>query len=135
MCTEPELVSGGNRHGNIKKKKKTRGKEDLNVIATQMSVNQLNEEESTESVPIDRRTLSNGLTIEELASGPPGGKVAVPGKKVSFFVGLIKKLLIMAAFMFDLSYVFFILIYCGSTKYGSDQTLLHWHVEGEWESF
>lgn len=112
MSTKPELVSNGNHPGKIKKKKKARGTDELNMSASQMSVNQLNGEveESTKTVPIDRRTLSNGLTIEELESGPPGGKVAVQGKKVSFFVGLVKKLLIMAAaFMFDLICLFFIL--------------------------
>lgn len=30
------------------------------------------------------RTLSNGLTIEELATGEPDGKLAAPGKKVNY---------------------------------------------------
>lgn len=47
-----------------------------------MSDNQENEDQSIKTVSIDKRTLSNGLIIEELESGPPGGKVAVPGKIV-----------------------------------------------------
>ena len=30
------------------------------------------------------RTFDNGFVIEELAQGPPSGKLAKPGKKVQF---------------------------------------------------
>lgn len=40
------------------------------------------EDQTTNAVTIQNRTLSNGLVIEELASGPPDGKVARPGKRV-----------------------------------------------------
>lgn len=59
----------------------------------QMSDNQETENESysTQVVSIDTKTLSNGLIIKELESGPPGGKVAVTGKTVYFlFVGLVR---------------------------------------------
>lgn len=91
MSTKPELLANENQPGKINKKKK---KKDLNMSASQMSVNQGNEDESTKIVAIDTRTLSSGLTIEELGSGPSGGKVAALGKKVCFFVGLVKNKLL-----------------------------------------
>lgn len=73
-----------------KKRKKTRGNKDLNMSAIQMSGNQEDEDQSAKTVPKHSRTLSNGLTIEELESGPQGGKVAVPGKTVKIcYTGLL----------------------------------------------
>lgn len=40
------------------------------------------ENHSTNAEPMQNRTLSNGLIIEEVANGPPDGKVASRGKKV-----------------------------------------------------
>lgn len=70
-----------------KKTKRTRGKKDLNTGMTEVMDNQettpMNyEDQTTNAVTIQNRTLSNGLVIEELASGPPDGKVARPGKRV-----------------------------------------------------
>lgn len=39
------------------------------------------------------RTLSNGLTIEDLAMGEADGEVATPGRKVTFYVIQLKKML------------------------------------------
>lgn len=39
-------------------------------------------EHQTAKAPIEERALSNGLIIEEVAHGPPDGKVAAPGKQV-----------------------------------------------------
>lgn len=40
------------------------------------------EDQTTNAVTIQNRALSNGLVIEELASGPPDGKLARRGIKV-----------------------------------------------------
>ncbi|KAI3444685.1 hypothetical protein Pfo_001350 [Paulownia fortunei] len=73
-----------------KKMKKTQGERDLNMGLTKMTDNQEStpieyEDQTTNAVPIQKRTLSNGLIIEELASGPPDGKVAALGKKVKIY--------------------------------------------------
>lgn len=43
------------------------------------------ENQNTNEAPKQNRTLSNGLIIEEVANGPPDGKVAARGKKVKIF--------------------------------------------------
>ncbi|KAI3449132.1 hypothetical protein Pfo_005797 [Paulownia fortunei] len=73
-----------------KKKKKTQGDGDLNMGLPNMADNQENtfikfEIQTTNEKPIQNRTLSNGLIIEEVANGPPDGKVAAPGKKVKIY--------------------------------------------------
>lgn len=40
------------------------------------------ENQTSNAEPTQNRTLSNGLIIEEVANGPPDGKVASRGKKV-----------------------------------------------------
>lgn len=92
-----ELLANDSQADKIKKKrkkKKSKGKGDLDMSAIQMLDNQETETEteSTKIVPFDTRTLSNGLTIEDLSSGPPGGRVAVPGKKVCFICWLDQRL-------------------------------------------
>lgn len=86
ISAKSELLANDNQLGQKikKKRKKTRGKKD-NMSVVQMSDNQENEDQSIKPASIDKRTLSNGLTIEELESGPPGGKVAVPGKNVTIY--------------------------------------------------
>lgn len=94
ISAKSELLANDNQLGQKikKKRKKTRGKKDSNMSAIQMSVNQENEDQSIKTVSIDKRTLSNRLTIEELGSGPPGGKVAVPGKNVKiYYTGMLKE--------------------------------------------
>ncbi|XP_057807402.1 peptidyl-prolyl cis-trans isomerase FKBP53-like [Salvia miltiorrhiza] len=92
ISTKSELLVNDSQPDKIKKKKKkkkTKDKKDLNMSATQMSDNQdaetETETESTKIVALDTRTLSSGLTIKELRSGPPGGKVAALGKKIKIY--------------------------------------------------
>ncbi|KAK6162506.1 hypothetical protein DH2020_002347 [Rehmannia glutinosa] len=94
----PELLATDSQlKKKTKKKKKTQGERDLNMSMTNMTHSQEttpmeHEDQTTNAAPILKRTLSNGLIIEELASGPPGGKVAVPGKKVKFYyTGMLKE--------------------------------------------
>ncbi|KAL6498784.1 hypothetical protein OROGR_028331 [Orobanche gracilis] len=50
------------------------------------------ENQTTKEKPIRKRTLSNGLVIEEVAEGPPDGKVATPGKKVKvYYTAMLKE--------------------------------------------
>ncbi|KAG6403267.1 hypothetical protein SASPL_135484 [Salvia splendens] len=92
-----ELLANDSQADKIKKKRKkkeSKGKGDLDVSAIQMLDNQETETEteSTKIVPFDTRTLSNGLTIKDLSSGPPGGRVAVPGKKIKIhYNGMLKE--------------------------------------------
>ncbi|XP_042038805.1 peptidyl-prolyl cis-trans isomerase FKBP53-like [Salvia splendens] len=92
-----ELLANGSQDDKVKKKrkkKKSKGKGDLDMSAIQMLDNQETETEteSTKIVPFDTRTLSNGLTIKDLSSGPPGGRVAVPGKKIKIhYNGMLKE--------------------------------------------
>ncbi|KAL0425857.1 UNVERIFIED_CONTAM: Peptidyl-prolyl cis-trans isomerase FKBP43 [Sesamum radiatum] len=86
--TKPELLANDHQpeKKSKKKMKQTQGASDLNMSVSELKANQettlLNfEDQPTNTVPLQKRTLSNGLIIEELASGPPGGKVAAPGKK------------------------------------------------------
>lgn len=73
-----------------KKKKKTKSQEDcmVNMDLPVLQENEMNrqsvniEDKSLKVKSTVIRTLSNGLTIEELAVGAPGGKLAAPGKKV-----------------------------------------------------
>ncbi|KAK4418765.1 Peptidyl-prolyl cis-trans isomerase FKBP43 [Sesamum alatum] len=80
-----------------KKMKQTQGASDLNMNVSELTVNQemtpMNfEDQTTLAVPVQKRTLSNGLIIEELASGPPGRKVAALGKKVKlYYTGMLKE--------------------------------------------
>lgn len=85
-----EVLANASQPEKKRKKKiknKTQGEEDLNMGSPNLADNQektsMNIENQTANAkPIRNRTLSNGLTIEEVANGPPDGKVAVPGKKV-----------------------------------------------------
>lgn len=68
-----------------KKKKQVEG--DINMALPDMTNNQGNKHmtvhnQSTNAKAMQNRTLSNGLIIEEVANGPPDGKVASHGKKV-----------------------------------------------------
>ncbi|KAL0339350.1 UNVERIFIED_CONTAM: Peptidyl-prolyl cis-trans isomerase FKBP43 [Sesamum angustifolium] len=46
----------------------------------------MKDEDQTRSTdPIQKRTLSNGLIIEEMLNGPRDGKVAAAGKKVKIY--------------------------------------------------
>lgn len=73
-----------------KKKKKTKSQDDclVNKDLPVLQENEMNrqpvdvEDKSLKVKSTVIRTLSNGLTIEELAVGEPGGKLAAPGKKV-----------------------------------------------------
>lgn len=69
---------------------KTRGGRGLNVVVTQMTDNPETtatecEDQISKTESLEKFTLSNGLVIEKLANGPPGGKIAVPGKMVCLF--------------------------------------------------
>ncbi|KAL0429013.1 UNVERIFIED_CONTAM: Peptidyl-prolyl cis-trans isomerase FKBP43 [Sesamum radiatum] len=86
--TNPELLANDRQpeKKTKKKMKQTQDASDLNMSVSELKANQettlMNfEDQTTNAVPLQKRTLSNGLIIEELASGPPGGKVAAPGKK------------------------------------------------------
>ncbi|KAK4379388.1 hypothetical protein RND71_001250 [Anisodus tanguticus] len=83
-----------------KKKKKTKSQEDcmVNMDLPVLQENEMNrqsvdvEDNSLKVKYIVLRTLSNGLTIEELAVGEPGGKLAAPGKKIKVhYTGKLKQ--------------------------------------------
>ncbi|KAL9176019.1 hypothetical protein ABFS82_02G151200 [Erythranthe guttata] len=80
-----------------KKRKKAHSQKDSNTNVTDMADNEetthvKNDEQTLNAASIQKRTLSNGLIIEELASGPPNGKVAAPGKKIKFhYTGMLKE--------------------------------------------
>ncbi|KAL6565851.1 hypothetical protein OROHE_004906 [Orobanche hederae] len=84
-----------------KKNKKTQGEGVLSSglpnTTTTTTDNQENmfvkfENQTTKEKPIRKRTLSNGLVIEEVAEGPPDGKVATLGKKVKvYYTAMLKE--------------------------------------------
>lgn len=83
------MANDGQRKKKSKKKKKAHDKEDMTMGSLGTTDSKENTvmkcgEENMNAMPLQRRTLSNGLTIEELANGPPDGKVATPGKTVYF---------------------------------------------------
>lgn len=68
-------------------KKKTQDEGDLNMGLPSTTDNQQNtimkhEDQPRSAEPIQKRTLSDGLIIEEMVNGPRDGKVAAAGKKV-----------------------------------------------------
>ncbi|KAL3814910.1 hypothetical protein ACJIZ3_016178 [Penstemon smallii] len=74
-----------------KAKKKTQGDGDVNMGVLNVTENQETttfmkyEDQTTNAIPNQKRTLSNGLIIEVLANGPPDGKVAASGKKIKIY--------------------------------------------------
>ncbi|KAL6494067.1 hypothetical protein OROGR_031976 [Orobanche gracilis] len=88
MINKEILVSDGRSKKRIKKKKKTQAERELNTGLTNMLTDSSNttsmdyEDKTANAAPISETTLSNELIIEELAGGPPDGKVATPGRKV-----------------------------------------------------
>ncbi|KAK4372001.1 hypothetical protein RND71_007385 [Anisodus tanguticus] len=83
-----------------KKKKKTNSQEDcmVNMDLPVLQENEMNrqsldvEDKSLKVKSTVLRTLSNGLTIEELAVGEPDGKLAAPGKKIKVhYTGRLKQ--------------------------------------------
>ncbi|KAK6804412.1 hypothetical protein RDI58_002196 [Solanum bulbocastanum] len=83
-----------------KKKKKTKSQDDclVNKDLPVLQENEMNrqsvdvEDKSLKVKSTVIRTLSNGLTIEELAVGEPGGKLAAPGKKIKVhYTGRLKE--------------------------------------------
>ncbi|KAG5626903.1 hypothetical protein H5410_012121 [Solanum commersonii] len=83
-----------------KKKKKTKSQDDclVNKDLPVLQENEMNrqsmdvEDKSLKVKSTVIRTLSNGLIIEELAVGEPGGKLAAPGKKIKVhYTGKLKE--------------------------------------------
>lgn len=73
-----------------KKKKKIQNNGESEMDLPDAACNQettpmKSENHTTNAEPMQNRTLSNGLIIEEVANGPPDGKVASRGKKVKIF--------------------------------------------------
>lgn len=69
------------------KKKKNQGNGEsgmglLDAVCNQETTPVKSENLTSNAEPTQNRTLSNGLIIEEVANGPPDGKVASRGKKV-----------------------------------------------------
>lgn len=69
------------------KKKKNQGNGEPEMVLPDTGCNQettpvKSENQTSNAEPTQNRTLSNGLIIEEVANGPPEGKVASRGKKV-----------------------------------------------------
>ncbi|KAL6499370.1 hypothetical protein OROHE_026033 [Orobanche hederae] len=91
MINKEILVSDGRSKKKIKKKKKTQALRELNTGLTNTVRNSSNttsmnyENRTANAAPISETTLSNELIIEELAGGPPDGKVATPGRKVKIY--------------------------------------------------
>ncbi|KAG6434454.1 hypothetical protein SASPL_106090 [Salvia splendens] len=79
-----------------KKKKKDQGNGESDMgfpdTANHQEIKPVKSENYTSNTePTQNRTLSNGLVIEEVANGPPDGKVASRGKKVKIFYTAILK--------------------------------------------
>ncbi|XP_042002553.1 peptidyl-prolyl cis-trans isomerase FKBP43-like isoform X2 [Salvia splendens] len=79
-----------------KKKKKDQGNGDSDMgLPDTMNHQEIkpvkSENYTSNAEPTQNRTLSNGLVIEEVANGPPDGKVASRGKKVKIFYTAILK--------------------------------------------
>ncbi|KAL7083307.1 hypothetical protein ACP275_14G153100 [Erythranthe tilingii] len=69
-----------------KTKNKTQGEGDSNMVSPNQEKTSMKFENQTENAsPIRNKTLSNGLTIEEVTNGPSDGKVAAPGKRVKIY--------------------------------------------------
>lgn len=94
VSIKSELLANATPEKKIKKKmkkKKNQGEGDLNMGLPDMTDNQETthmkfENQTTNAKPMQNRTLSNGLIIEEEANGPPDGKVASHGKKVHSYI-------------------------------------------------
>ncbi|KAL8495490.1 hypothetical protein ACS0TY_019580 [Phlomoides rotata] len=84
ISKKSELLANDNQHDKKIKKtlKKTRGGRGLNVGAIQMTDNSETTATKYEGQILEKFTLSNGLVIEQLAIGPPHGKIASLGKMV-----------------------------------------------------
>ncbi|XP_073150782.1 peptidyl-prolyl cis-trans isomerase FKBP43-like isoform X6 [Henckelia pumila] len=92
ITTNSELLASDqktNKKIRKKKQKKPEGDGGSDVFTSKMTDNKENTtmkyEHQTAMAPIQERALSNGLIIEEVAHGPPDGKVAAPGKKVKIY--------------------------------------------------
>ncbi|KAI3467935.1 hypothetical protein Pfo_024598 [Paulownia fortunei] len=52
----------------------------------------MNDQEDAKGMPLEAKTLSDGLVMEDLAKGDPNAKVAAPGRKVKVhFTGMLKE--------------------------------------------
>lgn len=94
------LGSASQPEKNIKKKTKKKKKIQNNgesemdlpdAACNQETTPMKSENQTTNAEPMQNRTLSNGLIIEEVANGPPDGKVASRGKKVKIFYSAMLK--------------------------------------------
>ncbi|CAA0811277.1 Peptidyl-prolyl cis-trans isomerase FKBP43 [Striga hermonthica] len=93
VSTNSELLDNVNQPEKKSKKKKNKktqfqGDSGLELPSTTDDQNNTSmkiEEQTIHEMRIPKRTLSNGLIIEELANGPLDGKVAAPGKKVKIY--------------------------------------------------
>lgn len=92
ITTNSELLASDlktNKKIRKKKSKKNEGDGSSDIFMPKMTDNKENTtikyEHQTANAPIQERALSNGLIIEEVAHGPPDGKVAAPGKKVKIY--------------------------------------------------
>ncbi|KAL1546463.1 peptidylprolyl isomerase [Salvia divinorum] len=78
-----------------KKKEQGNGESEMGLLDTghhQEMKPVKSENHTSNTEPTQNRTLSNGLVIEEVANGPPDGKVASRGKKVKiFYTAILKK--------------------------------------------
>ncbi|KAG8391671.1 hypothetical protein BUALT_Bualt01G0211500 [Buddleja alternifolia] len=101
ISIKPDSLANGSEPKKKTKKKmtKTRGEEDLNMSVPKLTDNQQaisvqDENQIAIAVPPiadQKRTLPNGLIIEELASGQQNGKVAAPGQTVKInYKGMLK---------------------------------------------
>ncbi|KAK6120572.1 hypothetical protein DH2020_045684 [Rehmannia glutinosa] len=93
VSIKPELLANASqpeKKTKKKKNKKTQGEGDFVLNLPNMTDYQENtfvkiENRTSNEKPNQNRTLSNGLIIEDVANGPPDGKVAAPGKKVRIY--------------------------------------------------
>ncbi|XP_073061351.1 peptidyl-prolyl cis-trans isomerase FKBP43-like isoform X2 [Primulina eburnea] len=80
-----------------KGKKKAQGDGGVDMNATKMKSNQENmvmkyEDQTENAKQVKETALLNGLIIEELAQGPPDGKLAAVGKKIKvFYTAMLKE--------------------------------------------
>ncbi|XP_016649834.1 PREDICTED: peptidyl-prolyl cis-trans isomerase FKBP53 isoform X3 [Prunus mume] len=84
------FVDGQSDEKKVKKKKKSKTQAHGEAVNTDVPLSVA--EENTDAKPSQIRTFPSGLSIEELESGKPDGKIATSGKKISVhYVGKLKE--------------------------------------------
>ncbi|KAL2536504.1 peptidyl-prolyl cis-trans isomerase FKBP43-like [Forsythia ovata] len=103
ICVNSHLVPDGSQpekkyEGKKKNKKNNKIQRDgnSNIVTLELNANKENtfmncKDQNADAASSQKRTLSSGLIIEEVAKGEPGGKIAAPGKKVTVYYSAMLK--------------------------------------------